>query len=262
MVKVKGFLIDLDGTLYLDRVLIPGSRELLMELENRNIPYLLLTNNSTRTPTQVAEKLEKMGIKVEASRIYTSANALADFLRDKYTGSHKAFVIGEDGILEELSNLGWEIVSSHRDAEFVIVGLDRKVNYEKLVEAVLAIQNGAEFIACNADSSFPTPEGLLPGAGAIVNAIITVVRKEPIILGKPNEYIVKYATKRMGVDVRESAIVGDRVDTDILLGKRLGMITILVMTGVKKSEDEIKKADPDFIFGDVGEVWKNISKLL
>ncbi|MEO0273084.1 MAG: HAD-IIA family hydrolase [candidate division WOR-3 bacterium] len=262
MVRIKGFLIDLDGTLYLERFLIPGSKELLMELEKRNIPYLLLTNNSTRTPQQVAEKLKNMGIEVTSKRIYTSANALGDYLRDHYTGTHRAYVIGEDGILEELTNLGWEIVNSHKEAEFVIVGLDRKVDYDKLTKAVLAIQNGAKFIACNADSSFPTPEGLLPGAGAIVSAIRTVVRKDPLILGKPNEYIVKYATKRMGLEIKETAIVGDRVDTDILLGKRMGMVTVLVMTGVQKSEEEIEKASPDFIFSDVSELWKNISKLL
>ena len=259
---VKGFLIDLDGTLYLDNVLIEGSKELINFLDTRGIPFLLLTNNSTRTPEQVAKKLEGMGIRVPPSKIYTSANTLGDYLREYHPGPHNAYVVGEDGILKELESLGWNIVENHKGAEFVIVGLDRKVNYEKLKEAVLAIQKGATFIVCNRDSSFPTPEGLLPGAGAIVNAITTVVGIEPIVLGKPMEYIIRYAVKRLGTPLEETAIVGDRLDTDITLGKKMGMVTVLVLTGVHKSEDEIKKVNPDFIFKDVGELWKNIYRLL
>ncbi|MGB9824227.1 MAG: HAD-IIA family hydrolase [Candidatus Hydrothermia bacterium] len=262
MVRVEAFLIDLDGTLYLEREPVPGAKEFIEELEIRNIPYLLLTNNSTRTPRQVSERLRTMGIEVQSSRIYTSANALGDYIREHYPGPYKAYAIGEDGISEEVRNSGWLIVDSHREADFVLVGLDRKLTYDKLAEAVLAIQKGARFIACNADSSFPTPEGLLPGAGAIVNAIKTVVGIEPLVLGKPNDYIINYAVKRLGVDLRKTAIVGDRLDTDIMLGKKMGMITILVMTGVRKSKEDILRISPDFVFDNIGELWKNISKLL
>jgi len=261
MVKVKGFLIDLDGTLYLGNEPVEGATDFINGLLKKNIPFLLLTNNSTRTPSQVSEKLAKMGIEVDESKIYTSANALGDYLREFYPGPHRAFVIGEDGVLEEVKKCGWEIVDSP-DAEFVIVGLDTKVDYKKLKIAVLAIERGAKFIACNRDSSFPTPEGLLPGAGAIVNAITTVVGIEPVVLGKPNDYIVKYAVKRMGVPLENVAIVGDRLDTDIALGKKLGMVTILVLTGVKKDSEEIGKVGPDFVFENVGELWKNFYKLL
>lgn len=259
---VKGFLIDLDGTLYLGNQPVRGSREFVDFLKENNIPFLFLTNNSTRTPEQVAEKLEKMGIQAHPSKIYTSANTLADYLREHYKGCHNAYVIGEDGVLRELENLGWRIVKDYKEAEFVIVGLDREVTYEKLKQAVLAIQRGATFIACNRDSSFPTPEGFLPGAGAIVNAITTVVGVEPLVLGKPNEYIIRYAVKRLGVPLEDTAIVGDRLDTDIALGKKMGMVTILVLTGVNKNEEEIKEIKPDFVFEDVGELWKNIYRLL
>lgn len=262
MVKISGFLIDLDGTLYLGSEPVTGSKEFIEWLTQNTIPFLLLTNNSTRTPSQVREKLQKMGITVDESKIYTSANTLGDYLRENYPGAHRALVIGEDGIMEELRNCQWEVVYEHQEAEFVIVGLDQNVNYKKLREAVLAIQRGAKFIACNRDSAFPTPAGLLPGAGAIVNAITTVVGIEPVVLGKPNDYIIKYAVKRLGTDLKETAIVGDRLDTDVLLGKKMGMITVLVMTGVPKGVEEVEQAKPDFVFKDVGDLWNNILKLL
>ncbi len=259
---VKAFLIDLDGTLYLGDTPVEGSAQFLNFLKSERIPFLLLTNNSTRTPEQVSEKLRKLGMEVEPEKIYTSASALEDYLKEHYPHPRRAYIIGEDGIKEVLRKLGWELLENHNGADFVIVGLDRMVNYDKLSEAVLAIQKGATFIACNRDSSFPTPYGFLPGAGAIVNAIVTVTKVEPIILGKPNDYIIKYAVRRLNVDLMDVAVVGDRLDTDILLAKRLGMKAVLVMTGVEKKPEEIEEANPDFVFKDVGELWKSISKLL
>ncbi len=259
---VKAFLIDLDGTLYLGDTPVEGAGQFLNFLKRERVPFLLLTNNSTRTPEQVSEKLRKLGMEVEPEKIYSSASALEDYLKEYYPNPHRAYIIGEDGIKEVLRKLGWELLENHKGAEFVIVGLDRMVNYDKLSEAVLAIQKGATLIACNRDSSFPTPHGFLPGAGAIVNAIVTVVKVEPIVLGKPNDYIIKYAVRRLNVDLKDVAVVGDRLDTDILLAKRLGMKAILVMTGVEKKLEEIEEADPDFVFKDVGELWKSISKLL
>lgn len=262
MVEIRGFLIDLDGTLYIGDRPVAGAKEFVTWLQDKNIPFLLLTNNSTRTPYQVRDKLQKMGIEVNPAKIYTSANALGDYIREYFPGKHGAFVIGEDGVKEELKLCGWEIVDSHLGAEFVVVGLDQHVDYRKLKEAVLAIQNGAKFVACNCDSGFPSPEGLLPGAGAIVNAITTVVGIEPVVLGKPNDYIIRYAVRRLGTELDKTAIVGDRLDTDILLGKKMGMITMLVLTGVVKSKEEISRINPDFVFKDVEDLWGNIFRLL
>lgn len=260
MVDIEGFIIDLDGTVYLGDTPIDGADDFFRMLEQNEIPYLLLTNNSTQTPLKIANKLKSMGIRVRPEHIYTSAMATADFLQKEYGERRKAFVIGEEGLFESLLSINWQLVENENEAEFVIVGLDRKLTYEKLERASLAVQQGAKFIACNTDSYLPTPYGFLPGSGAIVCAIETTTGVKPKVIGKPEPIIIEEALSQLGTPKEKTAIVGDRLETDIEAGKRAGIKTILVLTGAKKEEKEIKKYNPDYVFKDIGELWRDFLK--
>lgn len=231
----KGYLIDLDGTIYRGKERIPAGEEFVKKLQEKDLPYLFVTNNTTRTPEQIQTMLaEDFDLPVPLQTIYTAVHATVDFMEE--LGKEKtAYVIGEEGLKTAIANAGYQ-----EDADnpaYVVVGLDWNVTYEKLATATLAIQKGAVFIGTNPDLNIPTERGLLPGAGSILALIEAATRVKPIIMGKPEATIMNKALDRLGTKREETVMVGDNYLTDIRAGIDNGFPTLLVLTGFTKEEE-------------------------
>ncbi|MHB8893875.1 MAG: HAD-IIA family hydrolase [Candidatus Geothermincolia bacterium] len=238
--RYKGFIIDLDGVIYLSHDPIPGSAEAVTRLQRDGAAFVFLTNNSVATPEQYVTRLAGFGIDVEPRQVVTSSQAVGVYLdRNFETRGKSAVVIGEQGLLAELERRGLKVLDpAQRDgADFVFVGWDRNFDFAKLRSAVIALQKGATFIATNRDATYPTPQGLWPGAGTMVAAVATGGEKEPFVAGKPNPFIVEIALERMGLEKGEALMVGDRLDSDIEAGAAAGVDTVLVLTGVSGVEE-------------------------
>jgi 4-nitrophenyl phosphatase len=253
--KYRAFIIDLDGVVYLLNEPIPGAREVITRIQEEALPFVFLTNNSASTPEQYVKKLAKFGIGIEPQHIVTSSHAVGRYLDlNRETVGRAAFVIGETGLIYELEARGLKLVETDeaRGASFVFVGMDRMFDFEKLKAAVVAIRNGAEFIAANADTTYPTPDGLWPGAGSIVAAVATGSGQEPYVAGKPNTLMVDVSLERMGARTGETLLIGDRLETDILAGVDAGVDTMLLLTGISRVEEiEERCIRPTYIGADL-----------
>ena len=227
-------LFDLDGVLYRGESAVPSAPSTLAELRRRSVRPVFLTNNSSRTPLQVAEKLRGIGIEAETGEVVTSALATAELLAER--GGGRAFVIGQDGVREALSDAGIAIVDGDpEEADLVVVGYDGGATYGSLKRASLLVQRGARLVATNADGSYPAADGLWPGAGALLAVITTTTGAEPEIVGKPFAPLFEAGRRRGGGG--RPLVVGDRLDTDIEGAARLGWDSMLVLTGVSGRED-------------------------
>ncbi|QNU02895.1 TIGR01457 family HAD-type hydrolase [Peribacillus butanolivorans] len=233
MKSYKGYLIDLDGTMYRGTEQIAEAAGFINELIKRDIPYLFVTNNSSRTPAQVADKLRSLGISTEDDQVFTTSMATANYIAEQKEGA-SVYVVGEEGIIEALKEKGMNLVDESPD--FLVMGIDRGVNYEKLSKACLAVRNGAVFISTNGDIAIPTEQGLLPGNGALTSVVSVSTQVQPIFIGKPESVIVEQALRVLGVRKEETIMVGDNYDTDILAGLNAGIDTLLVHTGVTTKE--------------------------
>lgn len=234
----RAFIIDLDGCVYVGDRLIPRSDEAVERLREMGVKILYLTNNSGRTSEDYRIKLTKLGVKCLEEYVLTSGEVAANYIMES-SGKSKILPITGKGFREYCRRLGHTLLPIERwsEAEYVVVGLDREVNYWKLRAGLRAILNGARFVATNADKTYPTPDGLDPGAGAIVAALREASGVDPIVIGKPSKIIMKSALKRLKMNPREVLVVGDRIETDILAGKNIGADTALVLTGVTRRED-------------------------
>ena len=233
MKQYKGYLIDLDGTMYRGKEKIEEASDFVKVLAEKGIPYLFVTNNSSRTPSQVAEKLRKFGIPTTNEQVFTTSNATANYIYD-WNPSAKAYVIGEEGIRTALMEKGFEIVEENADV--VVSGIDRTITYEKLALGAINIRNGARFISTNGDIAIPTERGLLPGNGSLTSVLTVSTETEPTFIGKPEKIIMEQALKVLGVPREEVLMVGDNYQTDIKAGINAGLDTLLVHTGVTTKE--------------------------
>lgn len=233
MKSYKGYLIDLDGTMYRGTEQIAEAAGFINDLRKRDIPYLFVTNNSSRTPAQVADKLRSIGISTEDEQVFTTSMATANYIAEQKKGA-SVYVVGEEGIIEALKEKGMKLVEEHPD--YLVMGIDRGVNYEKLSKACLAVRNGAVFISTNGDIAIPTEQGLLPGNGSLTSVVSVSTQVQPIFIGKPESVIVEQALRVLGVPKEETIMVGDNYDTDILAGINAGIDTLLVHTGVTTKE--------------------------
>lgn len=250
--EMDAFIFDLDGCIYRGDTAIPGADKVISSLNARGKKILFVTNNSTRTPEGFSNKLEGLGIGVPASLILTSSGATAIYMRDLERGV--VFVVGESGLKEALEREGFEVVGEGdaMRARYVVSGLDRGLTYSKVAAACSAIRGGATYIATNRDPVLPHEGGYLPGAGSIVNMIRTVTGKSPLTIGKPSRRMMDMALGILGTCRARTAMVGDTLDLDIEAGKRAGLFSILVLTGVSKREDVAKsRAKPDLILDSV-----------
>ncbi|MGM9985723.1 MAG: TIGR01457 family HAD-type hydrolase [Bacillaceae bacterium] len=230
--KYKGYLIDLDGTMYRGEEQIEEASDFIKALAEKNIPYLFVTNNSSRKPDQVADKLISFDILATPETVFTTGMATANYIYDEKPDA-KVYMIGEEGLHSALVERGFEFDDENPD--YVVIGLDRDITYEKLTKACLAVRKGATFISTNGDIAIPTERGLLPGNGSLTSVIAVSTGVKPIFIGKPEEIIMEQALKVLGTTKEETLMVGDNYDTDIMAGMNAGIDTLLVYTGVTQS---------------------------
>ena len=242
---IKALIIDLDGTVYHGKTLIEHADEALKVLSQRyELHYL--TNNSTRSRAEFAQKLETFGISCTKQQLITSGFAAARYLHEQYPRS-RVYVIGEDGLKQEL--IERNITLCENDCDCVLVGLDKGFTYAKLRKALTLLLNGAVFIATNTDPFLLTNDRIVPGAGSIVAAVATGSGKKPIVIGKPSAFITELIVKQVQVQPHEILVVGDNLQTDMLMGIKGGMQTAFVLTGASKRSDiERLHIRPDYVF--------------
>jgi HAD superfamily hydrolase (TIGR01457 family) len=258
---IKALIFDLDGVIYLGRTVVPGAAEAIAYARKKGIGTYFLTNSGTRSRAGRVEKLKGFGISAKESEIYTSSYLTAKYITTHYTEKGKkpkVFCIGERGTCEELEKAGIDIVQDS-NANIVTVGLERAITYDKFTAAFRALINGADFIARNVDPAFPVEDGLKPGAGAFVKFLEYSSGKAPIVIGKPNTYGIETIIQEHKLKKDEVAIVGDRLDSDIEVGKKAGIHTILVLSGVTKKKDLeklSKKEMPDKVIESIAELNK------
>jgi 4-nitrophenyl phosphatase len=252
----SAFLIDLDGTLYHGSRIIPHADQLIYELNHCGKPYLFVTNNSSRTPEEVALHLRGMGIPALQEQVCTSAVAAADYIK-RTKPSATVAPIGEHGLMTALHEANVSIEWEKPD--IVVQGIDRSFTYETLSKAMNWIANGAEFILTNPDLMLPTKEGFAPGAGTLGAAIEAATGKKPTIIGKPSRILMEYAIHKLQLPNDQVAMIGDNMLTDISAGANVGCGTILTLTGVTNANNlesfEIRtNLKADVICNDLAEV--------
>lgn len=250
----KGYLIDLDGTIYQGKNRIPAGERFIKRLQEKGLPYLLVTNNTTRTPEMVQDMLSKQfNVETGIETIYTATMATVDYMNDMNRGK-TAYVIGETGLKSAIAAAGY--VEELENPAYVVVGLDSQVTYEMLAIATLAIQKGALFIGTNPDLNIPTERGLMPGAGALNALLEAATRVKPVFIGKPNAIIMNKSLEVLGVKRSEAVMVGDNYLTDIMAGIQNDIATILVTTGFTRPEEvPTLPIQPDHVLSSLDE-WR------
>ncbi|MGW0879500.1 HAD-IIA family hydrolase [Streptomyces sp. NPDC002671] len=231
---IESWLTDMDGVLIHEGVPIPGAEAFLKKLRESGLPFLVLTNNSIYTARDLHARLRRMGLDVPAENIWTSALATAQFLNDQRPGG-SAYVIGEAGLTTALHDVGY-VLTDH-DPDFVILGETRTYSFEAMTRAVRLINDGARFIATNPDNIGPSTEGALPATGSVAALITAATGKKPYFVGKPNPLMMRAGLNAIGAHSETSAMIGDRMDTDVLAGLEAGMRTFLVLSGVTQPDD-------------------------
>jgi NagD protein len=232
--KIRSWLIDMDGVLVHEEQAIPGAPEFLARLRDRGAPFLVLTNNSTYTRRDLAARLRLSGLEVPEESIWTSALATASFLHDQRPGG-SAFVVGEAGLTTALHEAGYTL--TERDPDYVVLGETRTYSFERLTRAIRLVSAGARFIATNPDPTGPSTEGPLPATGSVAALVSRATGVQPYFVGKPNPLMMRSALNAIEAHSEDTAMIGDRMDTDVIAGLEAGLETILVLTGVTTREE-------------------------
>lgn len=248
----KGFICDMDGVIYHGNQILPGVREFIQWLHDENKEYLFLTNNSGYTPRELNQKLARMGLDVPEEHFYTSALATAAFLKEQAPGC-SVFAIGEAGLLNALYDAGFTMNDVNPD--YVVVGEGRAYSLDTLTKATNLVMAGAKLIGANSDVSGPIENGIAPACRALVAPIEMATGKQAYFCGKPNPLMMRTGLNMLGVHSNEAAIIGDRMDTDMVAGIESGLDTVLVLSGVT-SREEVDRFPyrPRVILGGVGEI--------
>src|SRR3989440_11816674 len=226
--------MDMDGVLVREEHPIPGASEFISRLQKRGLPFLVLTNNSIYTRRDLAARLALSGLNVPEESIWTSALATADFLEGQRPAG-TAFVIGESGLTTALHDAGYTL--TEREPDYVVLGETRTYSFERIAQAIRLIVGGARFIATNPDPTGPTPDGPLPATGSVAALISRATGVEPYFVGKPNPLMMRSALNAIDAHSETTAMIGDRMDTDIVAGLEAGLQAILVLTGVTTRAD-------------------------
>jgi NagD protein len=226
---IKSWLMDMDGVLVREQNAVPGAQEFLARLRELGLPFLVLTNNSIYTQRDLAARLRRSELDVPEESIWTSALATAQFLDDQRPGG-SAFVIGESGLTTALHSVGYTL--TERDPDYVVLGETRTYSFERITQAIRLISAGSRFIATNPDNVGPTPDGPLPATGAVAALVSRATGVDPYYVGKPNPLMMRSALNAIEAHSETTAMIGDRMDTDVVAGLEAGLETILVLTGV------------------------------
>jgi 4-nitrophenyl phosphatase len=271
--------LDLDGVVYRGGVVLPGVGEALKDVLRRGLDLRYVSNNSTAHRDTVSERLAGMGVPAGTERVLTSGFVAGRWLQTRLPKGASVMVMGEKGLLRELREAGFAAYHvGDQDGDrptpaAVVVGMDRGVSFDSLARAQAAIMAGALFVATNPDATFPTPQGLVPGAGAIVAAVATAAGREPVFMGKPGLALAETLKAITGIPSSQTLFVGDRLSTDIAMGRAAGMVTALVMTGVTSVADlETARAKgaagraggnalPDYVLVDLSELPALLDRL-
>ena len=252
----KLFLLDMDGTLYLDNQLYDGATEFLSSIKEMGGRYLFLTNNSSKSVDKYIEKLKSLGIDATADDFVTSVNATAEYLKGK--SYKKIYVFGTRSLQEQLSE--FPITNKlEDDIDCLVMGFDTELCFQKLEDACILLGRGVDYIATNPDWVCPTWYGSVPDCGSISQILKTATGREPYFIGKPRPEMVYLAMQKTGCTPEQTVIVGDRLYTDIACGINAGIDTIFVLSGEGKMEDiEKTGVKPSFVFDGVKEIYNNI----
>lgn len=259
--RYKNFIIDMDGVIYRGNTPLPHSAEFINFLREIDAKVVFFSNNSTLSRKQYVEKLSNMGIKAREEEIVSSGLITAYCLSKENPGAF-LYVIGEEGLREELGQRGMNLVEvPPYQVDGVVVGMDRQFNFKKMSNAMRCILNGASFYGTNPDPSFPTEDGFMPGCGAILASIEVSSGVKPRVFGKPYPESLQFLLEITGFEKEETVIVGDRLDTDIKLAEDFGLFSILVLTGVSKKEDLAHfSARPDMVVENLGVLKELLSQ--
>jgi len=232
--EIRSWLMDMDGVLVREEQAIPGAERFIAALREHGLPFLVLTNNSIYTRRDLAARLRLSGLDVPEESIWTSALATAGFLADQRPGG-SAFVIGESGLTTALHDAGYTM--TEREPDYVVLGETRTYSFERITSAIRLVLGGARFIATNPDPTGPSTAGPLPATGSVAALVSRATGVEPYFVGKPNPLMMRSALNALDVHSETTAMIGDRMDTDVVAGLEAGLSTVLVLTGVTRRED-------------------------
>jgi NagD protein len=232
--EIRSWLMDMDGVLVHEEHAIPGADEFIARLRSLGMPFMVLTNNSIYTRRDLAARLRTSGIEVPEEAIWTSALATARFLEDQRPGG-SAFVIGEAGLTTALHSGGYTL--TERSPDYVVLGETRTYSFERITQSIRLIEGGARFIATNPDATGPTVHGPLPATGSVAALISHATGVEPYFIGKPNPLMMRSALNAIDAHSETAAMIGDRMDTDVVSGLEAGMETILVLSGLTTRDE-------------------------
>ncbi len=259
---VECFLLDMDGTFYLGDKLIDGSLAFLDTLKKQNKEFIFLTNNSSKNRYAYQKKLAIMGCEVEPQRVFSSGEATTIYLRSRKQGA-KIFLLGTPLLEEEFSKAGFELIKDRKTKpDFVVLGFDTTLTYEKLWIACDLIRDGVEYIATHPDFNCPLEDDkFMPDTGAMIELIYASTGKRPYVVGKPNKTIIESLCAKYGYDKSKVAMVGDRLYTDIKTGENAGITSILVLSGETNLEDyEESEINADFVFESLKNIDEELNK--
>ncbi len=231
---IRGLILDMDGVIWKADAPIGNLPATFAKITARGLRFVFATNNSTRTPQQYVEQLARLGLNVASEQVVTSSLAAAALLKKRLAPGARVFAIGEDGLLAALAENSLEALplEEAESAQAVVIGIDRKINFQKMAEAALLIRRGIPFYATNLDKTFPTPRGQIPGSGAWAEVLITASGIQPIVAGKPSTAMMELALERLGLPRESVLVVGDRLETDIAAAQAAHCPTALVLSGV------------------------------
>ncbi|MBT3337744.1 MAG: HAD-IIA family hydrolase [Anaerolineae bacterium] len=256
--NIKALILDMDGVLWRGNESIGDLPTIFEAIAARGLKVTLATNNSTRTPEAHLQKLASFGVKLDVLQVLSSSMATAALLKEDFPAGGDLYIVGLEGIFRAVEAEGFRVFTESdlpKNPVAVVSGIDWEITYEKIANAALLIRNGAPYYATNPDKTFPTPQGLMPGAGTILAAIETASGVAPIVAGKPQPYLFQLAMQRMGVLPEETLMVGDRLETDVLGGQNADCKTALVLSGVTtRADGEAWLPKPDIIAENLAQV--------
>jgi 4-nitrophenyl phosphatase len=255
--SIKALILDMDGVLWRGNETIGDLKSIFTQIDRIGWKIVFATNNATRTPQQYVELLAQHGVEAESWQIVTSAAAVTQFLNTNFPKGSPIYIIGEQGLNDACVEQGF--YNSDTDAKVVVAGMDRKLTYEKLKIATLFLRKGLPFIGTNPDLTFPTPEGLVPGAGSILAALTAASDVIPLIVGKPEPTMYQIALRRLNIPAEHTLVIGDRPETDIAGAQKIGCRTALVLSGVTNTDQaNAWQPPPDIIANDLESILKMV----
>lgn len=259
LASIDAVALDMDGVLWRSSLVLPGIADFFEFLRQRSIAFAFVTNNSTTSVAAYVERLRALDIPARPEQVVTSAVATADYMSRRYPASTPLYIIGDNGIRSALAGRGFR--EDPPNAQVVVVGLDTAATFDNFRLATLRIRAGADFIGTNGDRTFPTPEGLIPGNGALLALLETATDVAPVVIGKPERVMFDVALERLGTAPERTLMVGDRIETDIVGAQRAGWRAALVLTGVATAEQAAADGHADAVFeslATLGAAWKAV----